>query len=82
MTQLTIELPTDGTFTLPAEIAQSMGWQAGEKLIVQVQDGKLIVFSQTQAIQRAQEWVKSFVPGDRSLSQELIAERRLEAQGE
>jgi antitoxin component of MazEF toxin-antitoxin module len=82
MTQLTIELPPDGTVTLPAEIAQSMGWQAGEKLTVQMQDGKLTVFSQTQAIQRAQAWVKSFIESDRSLSQELIAERRLEARGE
>jgi bifunctional DNA-binding transcriptional regulator/antitoxin component of YhaV-PrlF toxin-antitoxin module len=82
MTQLTIELPNDGTFVLPAEIAQSMGWQAGEKLIVQVQDGKLTVFSQTQAIQRAQEWVKSFVPSDRSLAQELIGDRRLASHGE
>jgi antitoxin component of MazEF toxin-antitoxin module len=82
MTQLTIELPPDGTFTLPAEIAQNMGWQAGEKLTVQIQDGKLTVFSQTQALQRAQAWVKSFIESDRSLAQELIAERRLEVQSE
>jgi AbrB family looped-hinge helix DNA binding protein len=82
MPQLTIKLSPDGTVTLPAEIAQSMGWQAGEKLTVQMQDGKLTVFSQTQAIQRAQAWVKSFIESDRSLSQELIAERRLEAQSE
>jgi hypothetical protein len=49
---------------------------------VQVQDGKLTVFSQTQAIQRAQEWVKSFVPSDRSLAQELIGDRRLASHGE
>jgi hypothetical protein len=55
-----------------------MGWQIGEKLIVQVKDGEMKIFSQTQAIQRAQAWVKSFVPNGRSLSDELIAERRAE----
>ncbi|MER3477749.1 MAG: AbrB family transcriptional regulator [Leptolyngbya sp. ERB_1_2] len=59
-----------------------MGWEAGEKLTVQVQDGEVRIFSQAQAIRRAQAWVKSFVAEGRSLSDELIADRRREEAGE
>jgi formylmethanofuran dehydrogenase subunit D len=58
----------------------SMGWQIGEKLIVQVENGEMRIFSQAQAIAQAQEWVASFMPVGRSLSEELMAERRSQIQ--
>jgi len=78
MTQLEMEVLEDGTVVIPPELYRAMGWQIGEKLIVQVKDCEMRIFSQTQAIQRAQAWVKSFVPSERSLSDELVAERRSE----
>jgi bifunctional DNA-binding transcriptional regulator/antitoxin component of YhaV-PrlF toxin-antitoxin module len=75
---LQMAVAQDGTVIIPPELYEAMGWQIGEKLIVQVKDGEMKIFSQTQAIQRAQAWVKSFVPNGRSLSDELIAERRAE----
>jgi hypothetical protein len=65
--------------TVAGLIATAMGWQAGEKLTIQVQNGEVRIFSQAQAVRRAQAWVKSFVVEDRSLSNESIAERRREA---
>jgi antitoxin PrlF len=82
MTQLQMEVTPDGTLTIPAELYASMGWQVGEKLIVQVENGEIKIFSQAQAIARAQNWVASFVEEGRSLSEELIAERRREQLGE
>ena len=82
MTQLQMEVMSNGTVTIPPELYASMGWQRGEKLIVQVEDGEIKIFSQAQAIARAQAWVASFVPEGRSLSDELIAERRQEQLGE
>ena len=79
MTQLEMEVAKDGKVEIPSEVATAMGWQAGEKLTVQVQNGEVRIFSQAQAVCRAQAWVKSFVAEDRSLSNELIAERRREA---
>jgi bifunctional DNA-binding transcriptional regulator/antitoxin component of YhaV-PrlF toxin-antitoxin module len=79
MTQLEMEVARDGKVEIPSEVATAMGWQAGEKLTVQVQNGEVRIFSQAQAVRRAQTWVKSFVAEDRSLSDELIAERRREA---
>jgi len=78
MTQLQMEVTQAGTVVIPPELYVVMGWQVGEKLIVQVENGEMRIFSQAQAIQRAQAWVKSFVSNGRSLSDELIAERRSE----
>jgi hypothetical protein len=47
-----------------------------------MQDGEIRIFSQAQAICRAQAWVASFVSEGRSRSDELIAERRQEQSGE
>lgn len=77
-----MQVTNDGKVEIPSEIAIAMGWQAGEKLTVQVQDGEVRIFSQAQAIRRAQAWVRSFVTEGRALSDELIAERRREALGE
>ncbi|MER3432812.1 MAG: AbrB family transcriptional regulator [Leptolyngbya sp. ERB_1_1] len=82
MTQLEMQVANDGKVEIPSEVAIAMGWEAGEKLTVQVQDGEVRIFSQAQAIRRAQAWVKSFVAEGRSLSDELIADRRREEAGE
>ena len=82
MIQLQMEVMPNGTVTIPPELYASMGWHRGEKLIAQAEDGEIKIFSQAQAIARAQAWVASFVPEGRSLSDELIAERRQEQLGE
>jgi len=48
-------------------------------VILELQDGELRVFSPARAIQRAQRLVRDYVPQDRSLAAELVAERRAEA---
>ena len=82
MTQLQMELLPNGEVTIPEEVYTSMGWQIGEKLIVRVENGEMKIFSQAKAIAQAQEWVASFIPAGRSLSDELITEQRQEQIGE
>jgi len=82
MTKLEMEVAKDGKVEIPSEVATAMGWKVGEKLTVQVQHGEVRIFSQAQAVGHAQAWVKSFVAEGRSLSDELIAERRREALSE
>ncbi|NJM49038.1 MAG: AbrB/MazE/SpoVT family DNA-binding domain-containing protein [Alkalinema sp. RU_4_3] len=82
MTQLQMEVASDGTVEIPPEVYISMGWRAGDKLTVQVAHGEVKIFSQTQAIAQAQDWVRGFVPEGRSLADELIAERKQEQLGE
>ncbi len=79
MTSVDIQLPIDGKIVAPIEFSGAMGWQVGEKLTVQMKDGEIRIFSQAQAILRAQEWISGFITSDRSLSDELIAERKQES---
>jgi len=51
-------------------------------VILQLEDREVLVLTPRQAIKRAQDLVRRYVPQGRSLSQELIAERRDEAEGE
>jgi bifunctional DNA-binding transcriptional regulator/antitoxin component of YhaV-PrlF toxin-antitoxin module len=82
MTSVDIELPTDGQVVVPRELSGAMGWDVGEKLTVQMKDGEIRIFSQAQAILRAQEWISGFVAEGRSLADELIAERKQESLSE
>jgi hypothetical protein len=76
MTFADLEFPQDGALTIPIGVSTLVGWHAGEKLTVQVQEGEIRIFSQAQAVARAQAWVAGFVEEGRSLSEELIGERR------
>jgi hypothetical protein len=55
-----------------------LGLQVGDTVILRLEDDELRIFALYKAIRRAQELVSEHVPEERSLSDELIAERRLE----
>jgi antitoxin component of MazEF toxin-antitoxin module len=80
MTYLDMEISPGGKVAIPLELSAAMGWQAGDQLTVQIQNGEIRIFSQVQAIRRAQAWVASFVAEERSLADELLAERRQDSQ--
>jgi AbrB family looped-hinge helix DNA binding protein len=72
----------NGRIVIPAAIREAMGLRAGDTLEVSLEEDGLRLRTQRQMIARAQAMVqKIFGPG-RSLSDELIAERRLEAKRE
>ena len=72
----------NGRIVIPAPIREAMGLRAGDTLEVSLEEDGLRLRTQRQMIARAQAMVrKMFGPG-RSLSDELIAERRLEAKRE
>jgi hypothetical protein len=48
--------------------------------LISLDDGVIRVFTRKQQLRRAQELVRSHVPASRSLADELIAERRKEAE--
>ncbi len=71
-----------GRIVIPAEFRKALGVQPGDEVILRLEDGEMRVLSPRQAIRRAQQLVRRFVPEGRSLSDELIAERRAEASNE
>jgi AbrB family looped-hinge helix DNA binding protein len=80
--QHTIELHANGQITLPASICQTLNWHPGDRLMLTLDtDGNLHLTRLQAQIQRLQGIFKDIAPGV-SLADELIAERRQEAQRE
>ena len=71
-----------GRIVIPAEYRASLGWCPGDEVIIRLVDGELRIYTLDHAIRRAQAWMRSFVPEGRSLVDELITERRADAERE
>jgi AbrB family looped-hinge helix DNA binding protein len=79
---VTSKLNDNGRIVIPAEIRQRMGIKPGDTLFLSLEGDVLKVESQLGRIRRIQESMRALIPGDRLLSDELIAERREEARRE
>ena len=73
------KVDSNGRVFIPAEYRRELGLKPGDRVVVQMDQGELRIFSQIEGIRRAQEIVARYVSPDRSLVDELIAERRAEA---
>jgi antitoxin component of MazEF toxin-antitoxin module len=78
MHQIKTKLGEGSQIVIPPEYFQILGLEVGDTVILRLEDGKMRIFIPQKAIRRAQELVSEYVPEERSLSDELIAERRLE----
>ena len=78
MYQIKTKLGEGGQIIIPPEFLQILGLEVGDRVILQFEDGEMSIITSQKAIRRAQELVNEYIPDDRSLSEELIAERRLE----
>ena len=76
--QIKTKLGEGGQIIIPPEFLQILGLEVGDRVILQFEDGEMSIITSQKAIRRAQELVNEYIPDDRSLSEELIAERRLE----
>jgi AbrB family looped-hinge helix DNA binding protein len=79
MVQVRAKVDRGGRVVIPVEYRRALGLRPGEEVILRLEDGEIRLLSLAQAISRAQALVRKHVPEGRSLSDELIAERRAEA---
>lgn len=71
-----------GRIVLPAHVREEARLKQGDRLIVIVEEGGILLLTPMQAVRRVQAMARKYVrPGVRA-SQELIRERRLEAERE
>lgn len=82
MMQVKTRVGEGGRIVIPAEYRQALGLKVGDEVILRLEDDQVHILTLRQAIRRAQELVSRYVPQGRSLADELIAERRLEAENE
>ncbi|HZQ98930.1 MAG TPA: AbrB/MazE/SpoVT family DNA-binding domain-containing protein [Chloroflexota bacterium] len=79
MAALKTKLGEGGRVVIPAAYRRELGLEIGDPIFIRLEDGELRLTSRRAAIRRAQRILRQYIPEGRSLSDELIAERRREA---
>jgi AbrB family looped-hinge helix DNA binding protein len=72
----------NGRVVIPASFRQRLGIQAGDEVVLELQDDELRITTLKSNIERAQRLVRKHVKPCTSLADELIAERREAARNE
>jgi AbrB family looped-hinge helix DNA binding protein len=72
----------NGRIVIPAEIRKEMSLNAGETVIMTLEDGVLKIESQQGRVRQVQQSLNRLIPAGRRLSSELIENRRAEARQE
>ena len=79
MEQTATKVDRHGRVVIPVEYRRALGLKEGDPVVLQLGDGVVRLLSRAEAIRQAQDLVTRHTGGKRSLVEELIAERRVEA---
>jgi AbrB family looped-hinge helix DNA binding protein len=75
-----VRIAQGGRVVIPAEFRKALGVGVGDEMVIELQGDELRLRSSQDAIKRVQAIVRKHIPDEnRSLADELIAERREEA---
>ena len=77
----TVHLGSQGRLVVPAVLRRELGFEAGDELVARVEGRRLVVERRGELLKELQRELRA-VRGDRSLVDELIAQRRTEAERE
>ena len=80
MTAQPVRIIEGGKLVIPAVMRRALGIATGDTVMVGIEDGELRIRSLAKAVERAQAIVRRRVPRGASLADELIADRRGEAE--
>jgi AbrB family looped-hinge helix DNA binding protein len=78
---LTVTVGPDGRILVPVELRRTLGLQPGTRLVARVEDDRLVLERREVVLRRLQAQFEAIPPGV-SLVDELIADRRREAERE
>jgi len=76
-----VRVGPQGRIVIPAAVREELGLGVGDELSTRVEDGRLVLERREDVVRRLRGRYAAIAPG-RSLSEELIAERREEAEAE
>lgn len=77
-----VRIVDGGKLVIPAAMRRELGISTGDTVLVDVEDGELRVRSISRAIERARAILRKHVPEGVELADELISDRRREAERE
>ena len=72
----------NGRIVIPANFRKALGIQAGDEVVLRLENDELRVTTQQRRIQQAQRRAKRYIKQGSSLVDELLADRREAAKGE
>ena len=82
MSELTVTVAENGRVVLPLALRRRLNVTRGGTVVIREEDGRLLLESVDDAIGRAQALVRRFAPEAQGVVDELLSERRLEAERE
>lgn len=82
MSQVRAKIGNGGRIVIPAMHRKALGLEAGDDVVLSLEENSVRIIGLRHAVQQAQALVRQYVPDDHRLSEILIAERRKEARGE
>jgi AbrB family looped-hinge helix DNA binding protein len=82
MASQAVKIVDGGKLIIPAQFRRKLGIDVGDTVVVEMDEDGLHVRSLTSAVRHAQNIVRGFVPEDAHLADDLIVERRAEAERE
>lgn len=80
MTVYRARIVSGGRLQIPADVRHALGLTEGDPVRLEIVDGELRVSSIRTVIERIRAEIASYVPSHISLADELIADRRAEAE--
>lgn len=71
-------LSQGGRVVIPADYREALGLKPGDDVMLVLEENEVRLITPHQAIKRAQSFVRQYVPPGRTLTEELLADRRQE----
>lgn len=75
-----IVIDSSGRISFPAEARRTLGWETGTRLVIERMDGVIRVIPLDEFIERVQNHFSTKFGADRDMADELLQERRMEAE--
>ena len=79
--QTKTKIAEGGRVVIPVEYRRALQLEVGDEILVTLNNGEITIIPRKEALRRAQDIVSSYC-SSRSLAEELIGERRQEAENE
>ena len=77
-----VRISDGGRVVIPADIRRTLGLKDGDVVHVRVVDREVVITSAREALRHARSIARKYVTPGQSLADELIADRRREAQSD
>jgi len=81
-TEVRLRINQNGRVVIPASYRKFMGIKPGDEVVLRIEDNELRITTLKRRLEGAQRRIRKYVKPGRSLSDELIAERREAAKRE